>query len=71
MKKLTDIYYERNDIELKRGRFRVKGDCLDIFPSWDETAIRIELFGDEVDRRDNECYELFYIIDHVPIGQFL
>jgi Helicase subunit of the DNA excision repair complex len=50
MKKLTDIYYERNDIELKRGRFRVKGDCLDIFPSWDETAIRIELFGDEVDR---------------------
>ena len=50
MTKLTDIYYERNDIELKRGRFRVKGDCIDIFPSWDETAIRIELFGDDVDR---------------------
>ena len=50
MTKLTDIYYERNDIELKRGRFRVKGDCIDIFPSWDETAVRVELFGDEIDR---------------------
>tara|TARA_A100001015_G_scaffold313238_1_gene420031 strand:+ start:124 stop:2130 length:2007 start_codon:yes stop_codon:yes gene_type:complete len=50
LKKLTDIYYERNDFELRRGRFRVKGDVIDIFPSWDETAVRIELFGDEIDR---------------------
>ncbi len=50
LKKLTDIYYERNDIELKRGRFRVKGDVIDVFPSWDEVAVRIELFGDEIDR---------------------
>ena len=50
LKQLTDIYYERNDIELKRGRFRVKGDVIDVFPSWDELAVRIELFGDEIDR---------------------
>ncbi|MGC6367573.1 MAG: excinuclease ABC subunit UvrB [Candidatus Marinamargulisbacteria bacterium] len=50
LKTLTDIYYERNDIELKRGRFRVKGDVIDVFPSWDEVAVRIELFGDEIDR---------------------
>ncbi|RAP24823.1 excinuclease ABC subunit B [Candidatus Marinamargulisbacteria bacterium SCGC AG-343-K17] len=50
LKQLTDIYYERNDIELMRGRFRVKGDVIDIFPSWDELAVRVELFGDEIDR---------------------
>jgi excinuclease ABC subunit B len=50
LKNLTDIYYERNDMELKRGRFRVKGDVIDVFPSWDELAVRIELFGDEIDR---------------------
>ncbi len=50
LKQLTDIYYERNDIELKRGRFRVKGDVVDVFPSWDETAIRFEFFGDDIDR---------------------
>ncbi len=49
MIKLTDIYFERNDIELRRGRFRVKGDVIDVFPSWDETAVRIELFGDDIE----------------------
>jgi excinuclease ABC subunit B len=47
---LTAIYFERNDIELKRGRFRVKGDVVDVFPSWDETALRFEFFGDDIDR---------------------
>jgi excinuclease ABC subunit B len=50
LKKLTAIYYERNDTELVRGRFRVKGDIIDVFPSWDEMALRFELFGDEIDR---------------------
>ena len=50
LEKLTKIYYERNDYELKRGFFRVKGDTIDVFPSWDEYALRIELFGDEIDR---------------------
>ena len=50
MIRLNDIYYDRNDIELKRGRYRAKEDSIDIFPSWDETAVRVELFGDEIDR---------------------
>ena len=43
-------FIKRNDLELKRGRFRVKGDVIDVFPSWDEVAVRIELFGDRIDR---------------------
>lgn len=48
--KLDTIQYERNDVELKRGRYRIKGDTLDIFPSWEENVLRIEFFGDEIDR---------------------
>ena len=47
---LTDMQYERNDIELKSGRYRVKGDVIDIFPSWELHLIRLEFFGDELDR---------------------
>lgn len=50
LKELERIQYERNDIELKNGRYRVKGDTIDIFPSWGEDLIRIELFGDEIER---------------------
>jgi excinuclease ABC subunit B len=50
LKALVGIYFERNDVDLQRGRFRVKGNIIDVFPSWDETAIRIELFGDDVDK---------------------
>ena len=50
LESLINIYYERNDLELKRGRFRVKGDVIDVFPSWDDVAVRIELFGDEIER---------------------
>lgn len=51
IKKLIEIQYERNDINFTRGTFRVRGDILEIFPaSNDEKAIRIEFFGDEVDR---------------------
>jgi len=48
--KLVDIQYERNDIELAPGRFRVKGDTIDLVPGYFNEIIRIELFGDEVDR---------------------
>ncbi len=48
--KLVDILYERNDLELMPGRFRVKGDTIDIIPGYFDNIIRIELFGDEVDR---------------------
>ena len=51
IRKLVDIQYERNDINFVRGTFRVRGDVLELFPaSDDEKAIRIEFFGDEIDR---------------------
>jgi len=51
LKKLVDIQFERNDINFVRGKFRVRGDVLEIFPaSTSEHAIRVEFFGDEIDR---------------------
>jgi excinuclease ABC subunit B len=49
LRKLVEIQYERNDHEFARGVFRVRGDIVEVQPSYDDTAIRIELFGDEVD----------------------
>ncbi|NQY73576.1 MAG: excinuclease ABC subunit UvrB, partial [Candidatus Margulisbacteria bacterium] len=50
LQKLERVRYERNDIELKRGRYRVRGDTVDIFPSWDDLLIRIVFFGDEIEQ---------------------
>ncbi|MCY9022449.1 excinuclease ABC subunit UvrB [Priestia megaterium] len=51
LRTLVDVQYERNDIDFKRGTFRVRGDVVEIFPvSRDEHCIRIEFFGDEIDR---------------------
>jgi excinuclease ABC subunit B len=47
---LTDIQYNRNDVDFHRGTFRVKGDVVDVFPAGSDVAYRIEFFGDEVDR---------------------
>ena len=47
--KLVDILYERNDFEFTRGRFRVRGDVVEIFPAYETNAIRISFFGDEVE----------------------
>lgn len=47
---LADIQYNRNDKSLERGSFRVRGDILDIFPSYEESAYRIEFFGDKVEK---------------------
>jgi len=49
VKHLVDIHYRRNDLALEQGIFRVRGDVLEIFPAYDETAIRVDLFGDEVE----------------------
>src|SRR5215510_1463876 len=49
LRKLVEIQYERNDLDFARGVFRVRGDVVDIYPSYEEQAVRIELFGDEVD----------------------
>ena len=48
--RLVDIYYTRNDINFARGTFRVRGDVVEIFPAYEEQAIRVELFGDEIDQ---------------------
>ena len=50
LRRLVMLQYQRNEVSLARGRFRVKGDTLDIFPTYQETVIRVEYFGDEVDR---------------------
>ncbi|MDN3514495.1 MAG: excinuclease ABC subunit UvrB [Candidatus Brocadia sp.] len=50
LRKLIDIQYDRNDIQLVRGTLRVRGDVVEVFPAYEETAYRIELFGEEVDR---------------------
>jgi excinuclease ABC subunit B len=49
LRKLVEILYERNDLEFGRGTFRVRGDIVEVHPSYDELALRIGLFGDEID----------------------
>jgi excinuclease ABC subunit B len=49
LRKLVEIQYQRNDLDLHRGTFRARGDVVEIFPAYDDFAIRVELFGDEVE----------------------
>src|SRR6195256_5350504 len=49
LRKLVEIQYERNDHDFTRGTFRVRGDIIEVYPSYEEQGLRIELFGDEVD----------------------
>ena len=48
-RRLVEILYERNDADFRRGTFRVRGDVIEVFPTYDENAYRIELFGDEIE----------------------
>ena len=48
-RRLVEILYERNDVDFRRGTFRVRGDIIEVFPTYDENAYRIELFGDEIE----------------------
>ena len=50
LRRLVDVQYERNDVAFERSRFRVRGDCVEIWPSYEEFAVRIELWGDEVEQ---------------------
>ena len=50
LSKLVDIQFERNDFEFQPGRFRVRGDCVEVWPTYDETAFRLEFWGDEVEQ---------------------
>ena len=71
MKKLIDIQYDRNDMDFKRGSFRVRGDVVEVFPSnTGENAIRIEFFGDEIDRIteiDTLTGEIKARLEHIAI----
>lgn len=50
LRQLVDMQYERNDLDLARGKFRVKGDTVEIVPAYEEVAVRIQFFGDEVEK---------------------
>ena len=50
LSRLIDIQYQRNDIAFERSKFRVRGDCVEIWPSYEEFAFRIELWGDEIEQ---------------------
>ena len=50
VRQLVDMQYERNDMDLSRGKFRVRGDTLELVPAYEEAAVRIQFFGDEVER---------------------
>jgi excinuclease ABC subunit B len=68
--RLVDIQYERNDMNFIRGKFRVRGDTIEVFPAYEERAVRIELFGDEVDRiieLDPLTGEITRELDHVTV----
>ncbi|HVF52043.1 MAG TPA: excinuclease ABC subunit UvrB [Actinomycetota bacterium] len=70
LQRLVDIQYERNDVNFVRGKFRVRGDTIEIFPAYEELALRIELFGDEVERiiqLDVVTGEIVKELNHVTI----
>ena len=50
VRQLVDMHYERNDMDLSRGKFRIRGDTLEIIPAYEEAAVRVQFFGDEVER---------------------
>ncbi len=50
LRRLIELSYERNDMNLTRGKFRVRGDCIEVHPAYEETAIRVEMFGDDIER---------------------
>ena len=50
VRQLVDMQYERNDIDFSRGKFRIRGDTMEILPAYEEVGVRIEFWGDEVDR---------------------
>ncbi len=67
---LVGMQYERNDVDLTRGRFRVRGDTLEVCPAYDETALRVEFFGDVVERIteiDTVTGELLAELDSIDI----
>jgi excinuclease ABC subunit B len=77
LERLVDNIYERNDIELKPGRFRVRGDVVDIMPAYLENGLRVEFFGDEVeslsefDPLTGDVVRPFDLFDLYPANQYV
>ncbi len=70
LKKLIDIHYKRNDIDFSRGTFRVRGDMVEIFPTYSDVALRIDFFGDKVEKIRSVDYltgEILAAINQVEI----
>jgi len=70
IKDLIDVQYDRNDYDLQRGMFRVRGDVVDVFPPYAENPLRIEFFGDEVEsisEVSNVTGEVLREFDAIPI----
>ena len=70
IRKLIDIQYDRNDYELKRGTFRVRGDALDVFPPYADNPIRVEFWGDEIEEIseiDNVTGEVLNTFEALPV----
>jgi excinuclease ABC subunit B len=61
---LDKVQYERNDYDLSQGKYRIKGDTIDLFPSWDEHILRLEFFGDTLDR-----LSLIHPLNQTPIKE--
>ncbi len=70
LRQLVDMQYERNDMNFMRGKFRVRGDTIEIHPAYEEQGVRIELFGDEVERIsrvDPLTGEILEVLDEVVV----
>ena len=70
LRQLVNIRYERNDMNLVRGKFRVKGDVVEVHPAYDETAVRVEMFGDDIEsisRVDPLTGERIEVLDELVI----
>ncbi|MEY2462149.1 MAG: excinuclease subunit [Acidimicrobiaceae bacterium] len=70
LRKLVDMRYERNDMNLVRGKFRVRGDTIEVHPAYEETAVRIQLFGDEIEQItvvDPLTGELVKVLDELVV----
>ncbi|TFG45083.1 MAG: excinuclease ABC subunit B, partial [Dehalococcoidia bacterium] len=77
IRKLVDMQYERNDIDFSRSKFRLRGDTLELHPAYEETAIRVEFFGDEIERMiridplTGEFLEELKLVDIYPAKHFV
>ncbi|MEN8613800.1 excinuclease ABC subunit UvrB [Dehalogenimonas sp. THU2] len=77
LRRLIDMQYERNDIDFSRSKFRLRGDTLELQPAYEETAIRVEFFGDEIERMvridplTGEMLEELKMVDIYPAKHFV